>query len=162
HDDFFALGGHSLLVVQLLSQLEEEGVELSLMDLFEEPTAAGLTLRIGAAPTGSAAAREPLAAVPRGGELPLSFAQEQLWLLARVQAELAALYGAYAAGRPPGLAEPPFQMADFAAWQRRAVADAWGEADLAYWRRQLGALEPLALPADRPRGRPRGGTLAAP
>jgi amino acid adenylation domain-containing protein len=45
--DFFELGGHSLLATQLIAQvLQEFQVELSVMDLFEAPTIAGLATQI--------------------------------------------------------------------------------------------------------------------
>src|SRR6185436_14705165 len=67
-------------------------------------------------------------------------------------AELAALYGAFAAGRPSPLAELPVQYADFVVWQRDRLAGATLERQLAWWRDQLaGAPSTLTLPADRPR-----------
>jgi len=43
HDDFFALGGHSLLVVRLAHQLREAaGIELRVSQVFEHPTVARL------------------------------------------------------------------------------------------------------------------------
>jgi acyl carrier protein len=43
HDNFFDLGGHSLLGTQLISQLRNTfQVEFSLRSLFEEPTVAGI------------------------------------------------------------------------------------------------------------------------
>ncbi|MCB1053920.1 MAG: alpha/beta fold hydrolase, partial [Acidobacteria bacterium] len=43
HDDFFALGGHSLLVLQLVAQIQEmSGVAVPLSRLYREPTVAAL------------------------------------------------------------------------------------------------------------------------
>ena len=67
--------------------------------------------------------------------------------------ELAALYTAFAAGRPSPLAEPALQYADFAAWQRRWLAGRGaGAADrpggASGWPRPRPVID---LPADRPR-----------
>jgi acyl carrier protein len=43
HDDFFALGGHSLMTIRLITELSEaSGQQLSIADVFEQPTIAEL------------------------------------------------------------------------------------------------------------------------
>ncbi len=86
--DFFALGGHSLLATRAAARLlAATGVELPLRLLFESPRPAEVAGAIAAqAAAGvSAPPPPPLRAVPRGGDLPLSFAQERLWLLDQLQ-----------------------------------------------------------------------------
>jgi amino acid adenylation domain-containing protein len=85
-DNFFALGGHSLLATRVLSRLRGAfQVELPLRDLFEEPTIAGLSKRIEAASRAGAALPPPIMVVPRTGPLPLSFAQQRLWFIDRLE-----------------------------------------------------------------------------
>ncbi|HSF40925.1 MAG TPA: amino acid adenylation domain-containing protein [Thermoanaerobaculia bacterium] len=90
-DDFFALGGHSLLAARVASRLRQVfDVELPVRDLFEAPTVAELAARVEAARrtgTGPAvpALRPPLVPIPREGALPLSFAQQRLWLIDQLQ-----------------------------------------------------------------------------
>ncbi|HYN83948.1 MAG TPA: amino acid adenylation domain-containing protein, partial [Pyrinomonadaceae bacterium] len=74
------------------------------------------------------------------------------WSMNVLLREVAALYEAFAAGRPSPLPELPIQYADFAEWQRERLDGEVMERHLDYWRRQLGgALPVLELPADRPR-----------
>src|SRR4029079_4564348 len=73
------------------------------------------------------------------------------WSVGVLVRELAELYGAFSAGRPSPLPPLPIQYADFAAWQRRALAAPALGAELAYWRARLAEAPPtLELPADRP------------
>ncbi|WNG46961.1 amino acid adenylation domain-containing protein [Archangium minus] len=87
-DSFFALGGHSLLATQLVSRVRGDfGVELPLRAVFESPALEALARRVEEAPriaTKGAAAPPPLVA-RRAVEVPLSFAQQRLWFLERLQ-----------------------------------------------------------------------------
>jgi amino acid adenylation domain-containing protein len=82
-DDFFALGGHSLVAAQVTSRvLTAFSVELPLRVLFERPTVAGLAAEVERLRgSGAAAAAPPLVRAPRGTEAPLSFRQEWRWLI---------------------------------------------------------------------------------
>ncbi|HVT17774.1 MAG TPA: amino acid adenylation domain-containing protein [Thermoanaerobaculia bacterium] len=82
--DFFALGGDSLLATRVLTRLRRLfRVELTLRSLFEQPTVRRLAasidrlLRSGMA----IAPLPPLRRAARGGQLPLSFAQQRLWFV---------------------------------------------------------------------------------
>ena len=87
-DDFFALGGHSLLATQVMSRMVRDmGVELPLRSLFESPTVAELAERIAAIAAEAAPATQPIERTSRDEPLPLSFAQERLWILDRIEGE---------------------------------------------------------------------------
>jgi len=85
-DSFFELGGHSLLATQLVSRLRQSmGVEVGLRAIFETPVLAALAWRIDQLRRGDYLPEAPpLVPVPRDGALPLSFAQQRLWLLDRL------------------------------------------------------------------------------
>jgi amino acid adenylation domain-containing protein len=88
--DFFDLGGHSLLATRLVSRVRAVfGVELPLQAVFETPTVEGLAARIGHSP---ALPLDPIVRMPREQPLALSFAQQRLWFLERIEPGAAYLH----------------------------------------------------------------------
>ncbi|HVG21073.1 MAG TPA: condensation domain-containing protein, partial [Blastocatellia bacterium] len=74
-ENFFELGGHSLLVVRIISLVRETlQVEISLRDLFESPTVAGLAALIESAVMKGLTA-PPIRKASRDNGVPLSFTQ---------------------------------------------------------------------------------------
>jgi amino acid adenylation domain-containing protein len=90
--DFFSLGGHSLLGTQVLSRIRETlGVDLPLSKLFAAPTVARFAREVEAAQWHTTAAELPrITRAPRDEPPPLSFAQERHWLRRRLVAGTAA------------------------------------------------------------------------
>ena len=86
-DSFFDLGGHSLLATQVMSRIRQAfSLDLPLRVLFESPVLEDLAREVSAArERASGFAPVPLVAGPREGALPLSFAQERLWFLDRLE-----------------------------------------------------------------------------
>ncbi|HYR07778.1 MAG TPA: amino acid adenylation domain-containing protein, partial [Longimicrobium sp.] len=87
-DDFFELGGHSLRATQAAARIRDAfGVELPLRTLFEAPTVAALAERVEALRRAETAVLPPVVPLERTGPLPLSFGQERLWFLHRMEPE---------------------------------------------------------------------------
>ncbi len=81
-DSFFDLGGDSLSAMRLVAAINTSlGSALAVRALFETPTVAQLAPRV----TGDETRSEPLVAGPRPEVVPLSFAQNRLWIVDQLQ-----------------------------------------------------------------------------
>ncbi|QJB31839.1 non-ribosomal peptide synthase/polyketide synthase [Chitinophaga oryzae] len=87
HDDFFALGGHSLLAIRLISAIRKQmEAEVTIGDVFDYPTVATLAAQLEQ--------RRPQSSVPalvrkeRPARIPLSFSQERLWFIDRMEGSI--------------------------------------------------------------------------
>ncbi|WBC00984.1 non-ribosomal peptide synthetase [Micromonospora sp. WMMA1976] len=83
HDDFFDLGGHSLLatlaVARLVKALDRP---VDVRTFFAHPTIAEFAAALPASTAGAAPA---ITRLRRSGDFPLSFAQERMWFLHRLE-----------------------------------------------------------------------------
>ena len=86
-DNFFEIGGHSLLATQIASRLREHfRIPVAVRTVFEVPSIAELAKRLdGARREEQGLVPPPIMPVPRDGALPLSFAQERLWVLDQIE-----------------------------------------------------------------------------
>ncbi|MFD4672028.1 amino acid adenylation domain-containing protein [Lentzea sp. NPDC058450] len=73
------------------------------------------------------------------------------WSMGVLTGELSERYAAALERRPARVDALPARYADFALWQREALADTALAGPLHYWRRTLDGAAPLQLPTDRPR-----------
>jgi len=83
HDNFFEIGGHSLIATRIVSRLRRIfNIELSVRRIFESPTISELSTCVQ-----STRNRDDIPVIPsitpisRTSDIPLSFAQQRLWFL---------------------------------------------------------------------------------
>lgn len=83
YDSFFDLGGHSLLATQIVARIRKTlQTDLPLRTLFDHPNIAGLAVQVRAFREAQQGLQAPsVVPVSRDQKLPLSFAQEQLWVV---------------------------------------------------------------------------------
>ena len=156
---FPAVDGHPVQLVLARIDLPLEVIDLALIPETErEARAQELTDLEGSRPF-------DLSTGPLTRTVLLRLANDEHWLLVLTHhmvfdgwsvglfaRELAALYEAFADGKPSPLPELPIQYVDFAVWQRERLQGKFLEEHIDYWKRKIGgAPEVLKLPTDRPR-----------
>jgi amino acid adenylation domain-containing protein len=83
HDNFFALGGHSLLAVQIITRIQWAlNREVALNTIFAHPVLSDLA---GALQSAERVELPPVTRAGRSQQLALSFAQQRLWFLAKLE-----------------------------------------------------------------------------
>ncbi|KAF9955515.1 hypothetical protein BGZ72_003654 [Mortierella alpina] len=84
NDSFFALGGHSLMAVQMMNRVAALGANVPLAALFASPRLSDFAVEIKLRLGEESFTLPPIVSVPRQEMMPLSFAQQRMWFLAQM------------------------------------------------------------------------------
>ena len=86
-DDFFALGGHSLLATQIVSRVRQAcDVELALRTLFEASELGAFVEQVAhIQAAGQRNSQQPIGLVDRRQPVPLSYSQQRMWFLWKME-----------------------------------------------------------------------------
>ena len=89
HDDFFALGGDSLLAAHVLTGIHDAmHLEVGVVSLFDAPTVAEMAEHLETLIKAGRAGQPEIARIARDAPLPASPAQERLWTLQQAVPDL--------------------------------------------------------------------------
>ena len=84
-DDFFHIGGDSILATQILARIRQAfGIDLSFVAFFQTPTVAGIARLVQASCVPTPAQTLTVQPAPSRGDAPLTFAQEGIWFLSQL------------------------------------------------------------------------------
>ena len=87
NDDFFEIGGHSLLAMRIVSSIRRElNIELNIRDLFVYPSIAGISAYLVGQSKGTLLPAVVTEARPE--HIPLSFSQERLWFIDQMEGSI--------------------------------------------------------------------------
>ncbi|KAF9929797.1 hypothetical protein BGZ67_006135 [Mortierella alpina] len=84
HDNFFTLGGHSLVAVRLVNRISTLGAQVPVATLFTSPTLSAFAEVVSNLLQQDDQSQSIIRRVSREGPLELSFAQQRLWFLAQM------------------------------------------------------------------------------
>nr|HMQ60354.1 amino acid adenylation domain-containing protein [Flavilitoribacter sp.] len=86
-DNFFEIGGHSLLAMRMISAVRRElNAELEVLDVFTHPTVREMAARLNE--NDLKPVLPPPAAGERPDEIPLSYSQERLWFIDQLEGSI--------------------------------------------------------------------------
>ncbi|ASZ13033.1 non-ribosomal peptide synthetase [Chitinophaga sp. MD30] len=84
-DDFFSMGGHSLLAIRLISAVRKEvGVDMSIGEVFDHPTLGGMSELLSSRQQVQDGGQQ-LSVQARPAHIPLSYSQERLWFIDQLE-----------------------------------------------------------------------------
>ncbi|MGQ4599743.1 amino acid adenylation domain-containing protein [Nocardia sp. R6R-6] len=127
-DEFFALGGNSLLATRAVARVNETlNSRVTVRDLFEAPRVSALAARVV---PGGVPARPALARSARPDRVPLSLAQQRMWVLNRIDPDSAAYNMPFALRLTGTLDIPALRLAVVDVLERHEVLRTRYPADL--------------------------------
>ncbi|MCV2401573.1 amino acid adenylation domain-containing protein [Marinomonas sp. C2222] len=92
HDDFFNLGGQSLLATQLVGRLQQQNIHLPLQDVFSASELCSMAAHCTQNQSTATDALTPIAQVPRLDLMPVSTSQKRLWFVQELMPESSAYH----------------------------------------------------------------------
>ncbi|MBV8416480.1 MAG: amino acid adenylation domain-containing protein, partial [Verrucomicrobia bacterium] len=109
HDNFFALGGHSLKATQVVGRIQKQlGLTISLREVFNNPTIAEFALLLN---NRSDTRSSSIPRIPDAEHYPVSHAQRRLWILHQMEPQSAAYNMPSAVVLEGNLNRPAFERA---------------------------------------------------
>ncbi|KAF9272326.1 hypothetical protein BGZ68_002515, partial [Mortierella alpina] len=85
HDNFFMLGGHSIMAMRLLNSIAATfGPQLPMSKFFASPTLQNLANAVSTSVSSGMSTHFSLPGISRDGPMELSYAQQRLWILSKI------------------------------------------------------------------------------
>ena len=79
HDNFFSLGGDSIIALQIVARAQREGIRLTPRDLFQHPTIAGLSMVAEYQPSDDGSTKPPAVGLDASQETNVALSPIQNW-----------------------------------------------------------------------------------
>ena len=79
HDNFFSLGGDSIIALQIVARVKQEGIRLTPRDMFQHPTIAGLSMVAEYQPSDDGSTKPPAVGLDSSQETNVALNPIQNW-----------------------------------------------------------------------------------